>query len=263
MEITLIQAIILSVWGFIAGTDRMSEAFFWFRPIIVSTVSGIILQDPVNGAIVGGLTELAFAGLTPAGGAVPPDPVVAGIMGAVFACCTDVGPTAAVGLALPFSVLMQYIVMLMYTAYLGFMKKLDQLIEDVNIKGMIRMNILGLVFVGLSYMIFTFLAAYLMQDVISSLIDIIPTWVMHGLEVAGGVMPALGFAMLLTTMFKIEYTPFLIIGFLAATFGGFANILPVALIGLAFALYNYFFGNKEKSESGSHTEIEGDYSNGI
>lgn len=60
MEITLIQAIILSIWGFISGTDRMSEAFFWFRPIIVSTVSGIILQDPVNGAIVGGLTELAL-----------------------------------------------------------------------------------------------------------------------------------------------------------------------------------------------------------
>ena len=259
MSISLVQAIFLALWGFVSGIDRMSEAFFWFRPIIVSSVSGIILGDPVNGAIVGGLTELAFAGLTPAGGAVPPDPVVAGIMGAVFACCAKVNPTAAVGLAIPFSVLMQYIVMLIYTAYTFFMKKIDSMIDVCDVKGLVRINILGLALAGVCYMVFTFLAAYLMQDTISLLIERIPEWLMHGLEVAGGVMPALGFGMLLTTMFKIEYTPFLIIGFLAATFGPFENILPVALIGLAFAMYNYFFNRNKNTDN----ETLGGESDGI
>ena len=257
MSITLFQAILLALWGFVSGTDRMSEAFFWFRPIIVSSVSGLILGDPVNGCMVAGLTELAFAGLTPAGGAVPPDPVVAGIMGAVFACSAGVSPTAAVGLAIPFSVLMQYIVMLMYTAYSFFMKKIDRMVDDCDVKGLVNINILGLALVGLSYMVFVFLAAYLMQDAISALINNIPAWLMNGLEVAGGVMPALGFGMLLTTMFKVEYTPFLIIGFLAATFGPFENILPVALIGLAFAMYNYFFSGRNQS-SAENTEGEND-----
>lgn len=264
MSITLGQAILLSIWGLITGIDRMSEAFFWFRPIIVSTVAGIILGDPVHGAMVGGLTELAFAGLTPAGGAIPPDPVIAGMMGAIFACSANVSPAAAVGLALPFSVLMQYILVLMYTGYTFFMKPLDHMIDKCDVKGIIKLNIIGLILAGLIYMVFTFCAGYFMQDAISSLIKIIPTWLMHGLEVAGGVMPALGFGMLLTTMFKVQYTPFLIIGFLAATYGHFENILPVALIGLAFAMYNYYFRKEDNNlQSDVRNEEEGEENVGI
>ncbi len=245
MSVTLFQAVLLSIWGLITGTDRMSEAFFWFRPIIVATGAGIILGDPVHGAMVGGLTELAFAGLTPAGGAIPPDPVIAGMMGAIFACGAGVNPAAAVGLALPFSVLMQYVLVLLYTGYAFFMKPLDRMIDKCDVKGIIRLNIFGLFLAGVVYMVFTFLASYLMQDAISALIRIIPEGFMNGLEVAGGVMPALGFGMLLTTMFKVKYTPFIVIGFLAATYGGFNNILPVALIGAAFAMYNYFFKKED------------------
>lgn len=224
----------------------MSEAFFWFRPIIVAAGAGLILGDPVSGAIVGGLTELAFAGLTPAGGAIPPDPVIAGMMGTIFVCTTKITPAAALGLAMPFSVLMQYVLVLMYTAYTFFMKPLDRMIEKADVREIIRLNLIGLALAGVVYMIFTFLAGYLMQDQIRILVETIPAWMMNGLSVAGGVMPALGFGMLLTTMYKVKYTPFVIVGFLAATFGNFANILPVALIGLAFAMYNYFF----KKESG-------------
>lgn len=253
MSITFMQALILSLWAFISGVDRMSEAFFWFRPIVVSSAAGLILGDPAHGAMVGGLTELAFAGLTPAGGAVPPDPVVAGIMGALFACSAGVSPMAAVGLAIPFSVLMQYVVMLMYSAYAFFMKRFDRMIDECDVSGIVRINVVGLAIAGVSYFVFTFLATYLMQDAINSLIQVIPEWLMNGLEVAGGVMPALGFGMLLTTMYKIEYTPFLIVGFLATTFGNFDNILPVALIGLAFAMYNYFFSRRD---SANDTEEE-------
>lgn len=245
MAVSLLQSIVLSIWAFITGSDRMTEVFFWFRPIIVATGAGIILGDPVNGAIVGGLTELAFAGLTPAGGAVPPDPVIAGLMGAVFACTAGVTPAAAVGLALPFSILMQYIVVLMYTAYTFWMKQLDRKIDRCDIKGIIRMQKLGVSIAGLSYLLFTFLATFVMKDAIQSLIQIVPAWLMHGLDVAGGVMPALGFGMLLVIMLKTKYIPFLIIGFLAATYLDFENVLPIALMGAAMAMYNYYFGAKE------------------
>ncbi|RRD93456.1 PTS N-acetylgalactosamine transporter subunit IIC [Clostridiales bacterium COT073_COT-073] len=258
MSITLLQAFLLSLWAFLSGCDRMVEAFFWFRPIIVSTVVGIILGDPVNGAIVGGLTELAFAGLTPAGGAVPPDPVVAGLMGAVFACTGKISPTAAVGLALPFSILMQYIIVLMYMAYTFWMRPFDRKVEACDVKGIVRINIWGTLIAGVAYFIFAFLATYVIQDVIQKAIDRIPAWLMNGFEVAGGVMPALGFAMLLTVMYKTRYLPFLIVGFLAATYLNFTNILPVALIGCSIAMYNYFFGRKE---TGDNTVMEEGESN--
>lgn len=105
MEITLIQGILLAVMAVIVGLDFFLEAFFIFRPLMVSTFTGLILGDVVLGLKVGALIELAFAGLTPAGGTQPPNPVFAGLMGTVLAYTTGCAPEAALGLCLPFSFL--------------------------------------------------------------------------------------------------------------------------------------------------------------
>ena len=77
MEITLLQGILLTIMTIIVGLDFFLEAFFIFRPLIVSTLTGLILGDITLGLKVGALIELAFAGLTPAGGTQPPNPVFA------------------------------------------------------------------------------------------------------------------------------------------------------------------------------------------
>ncbi|MEG1943616.1 MAG: PTS sugar transporter subunit IIC, partial [Angelakisella sp.] len=84
-EITLVQGLLLAILAIIVGTDFWLEALFIFRPIIVCTLTGAILGNLELGLITGGLTELAFAGLTPAGGTQPPNPVLAGIMCTVIA----------------------------------------------------------------------------------------------------------------------------------------------------------------------------------
>ena len=72
MEITLMQGILLAIMCIIVGLDFFLEAFFLFRPLMVSTFTGLILGDVTLGLTVGALIELAFAGLTPAGGTQPP-----------------------------------------------------------------------------------------------------------------------------------------------------------------------------------------------
>lgn len=98
MQITLMQGILLAIMTIIVGLDFFLEAFFVFRPLMVSTFTGIILGDVVLGLKVGALIELAFAGLTPAGGTQPPNPVFAGLMGTVLAYTTGCQPSAALGL---------------------------------------------------------------------------------------------------------------------------------------------------------------------
>ena len=65
MEITFIQGLLLSIAAMIFGIDFWLESFFIFRPLIVSTITGLILGDVKLGLTTGALTELAFAGLTP------------------------------------------------------------------------------------------------------------------------------------------------------------------------------------------------------
>ncbi|MDR2163139.1 MAG: PTS sugar transporter subunit IIC [Clostridiales Family XIII bacterium] len=245
MEISLLQGVMITIWAIIAGCDYQTEAFFIFRPITVATVTGILLGDPITGAMVGGLTELAFAGLTMVGGTTPPDPLVAGLMGAVFAICGHMSPTNALALAIPFCILSEYIHILMSTAYLAWNRIGAKMIKSIDVKGLVSINILGILLSGLVSGIFVFLSTYVIQDTIDAIIGSIPEWLMHGLEVAGGVMPALGFAMLLLVMFKVKYAPFLIVGFLLACFIEFKNLLPIALVGVAFAMFNYFYGRRD------------------
>lgn len=195
MEITLLQGILLTIMTIIVGLDFFLEAFFIFRPLIVSTLTGLILGDITLGLKVGALIELAFAGLTPAGGTQPPNPVFAGLMGTVLAYTTGCDPKAALGLCLPFSFLGQYVILFYYSAFSFFMGKADT----------------------------------------------------HGLEVAGGILPAVGFAMLLRVMMKVKYTPYFIAGFLMACFCEMPNLLPVALLGTVFALID-FFGVKQRKD---------------
>ena len=106
MTITLFQGLMLTIMAVIVGLDFFLEAFFIFRPIIVATLTGAILGDVVLGLKVGALIELAFAGLTPAGGTQPPNPVFAGLMGVVLVYTAGCSPEQALGLCIPFSFFM-------------------------------------------------------------------------------------------------------------------------------------------------------------
>lgn len=257
-EITLIQGLLLALIAFIVGIDFWLEGLFIFRPIIVSTLTGIILGDVKLGLVTGGLTELAFAGLTPAGGTQPPNPVLAGVMTTVIAYTTGSGATESIGLALPFSFLMQYILLFYYSIFTIFMRKLDQSAQEADVVTFRRYNIIPMIIVAITYAVIVFLSTYVAQDLMRSLVDALPEWLTHGLSVAGGILPAVGFGMLLNVMFKLEFLPYLLIGFVVASFIDFSNLLPVAILGVALGLLEYF-----RSDNKQKPSKEDDYSGGI
>ncbi|MFX0560367.1 PTS galactosamine transporter subunit IIC [Tepidibacillus infernus] len=262
-DITLVQGISLAIMAIIVGIDFWLEGLFIFRPIIVSTLTGLILGDLQTGLIAGALTELAFAGLTPAGGTQPPNPVLAGVMTVVIAYTTGTDAKTAIGLALPFSFLMQYIILFYYSSFSFFMAKADKYAEEADIKSFIRLNILTTSIVAVTYGIVVFLSTYVAQDAMQLLVKSMPAWLTHGFEIAGGILPAVGFGMLLKVMLKGQYVPYLIVGFLVASFIPFSNLLPVAMVGAAFAIYEYF-NAKNKAQLVQKVAVEGDdYSEGI
>jgi len=262
-DITLIQGLLLVVLAILVGLDAWLEGLFIFRPIIVSTVTGIILGDVKLGIVCGGLTELAFAGLTPAGGTQPPNPVLAGLMTPVLAYTAGVDEKTAIGLALPFSFLMQYILLFYYSSFSVFMVKADRYAKEANTAAFGRLNILMLVIVALTNGLVVFLCAYVAQSPMRHLVESMPEWLTHGFGVAGGLLPAVGFALLLRVMMKKELIPYFIVGFVFASFIPFSNLLPVAVIGTALALFDYFNNQKKQTATPSTPGGGVDYSDGI
>ena len=252
MEITLMQGIGLAIMAIIVGVDFWLEGFFIFRPIIVSTLTGLILGDLQLGLLTGGITELPFAGLTPAGGTQPPNPVLAGVMTTVIAYTTGTEAGGAMALALPFSFLMQYVILFCYSTFSFFMKGADQAAAEADTARIVKINMICTSIIALLYGLIVFLCALVAQDAMKAFVEMLPAWLTHGFEVAGGILPAVGFAMLLKVMLKAEFVPYLLIGFVIACFLSFSNLLPIAVVGVALALLIY---NIEKSIK-DHTPVQ-------
>ncbi len=265
--ISLLQGILLALWAFIVGIDFWLEALFIFRPIIVATVTGIILGNPTLGIVAGGLAELTFAGLTPAGGTQPPNPILAGVMTVVIAHTSGNSAAASLGLSLPFSFLMQYVILFFYSTFSLFMRRADAAADAADSKGIMKLATMLTLIVGASYAIIVFLSAYVAQDVMRNFVENLWPWVAHGFEIAGGILPAVGFGMLLNVMMKGYYVPYLIVGFLMASFLPFDNLLPVALVGLALALIVFNIDKDRdialKKVSVGSSNTKGDMEDGI
>ena len=262
MTVTLAQGIIVSIFALLAGIDFWLEGLYIFRPMIVCTITGLILGDATTGIIAGGLTELAFAGLTPVGGTQPPNPIMAGIMTVVLAHTTSHSPAAAIGLSLQFSILMQYIILFYYSAFSVLTKKLDNYAQEADIKKFGRLAMLPTLIVAVTYGIFTFLCVYGAQEPMRALVNSMPDWLSHGFEIAGGILPAVGFGLLLKSMLKARYVPYLLIGFTIACFVKFGNLMPVAVIGIALALIEYYRAKKEQERDQQLKELKENALNG-
>jgi PTS system galactosamine-specific IIC component len=262
MTISLAQGLLIALWAFITGIDFWLEGFYIFRPIIVCTVTGLILGDLRLGIIAGGLTELVFAGLTPVGGTQPPNPIMAGIMTVVIAYTTGHSATTAIGLSLPFSFLMQYIILLFYSAYSLLTKKADEYAEKADTKKFTIWVLWPTLLVALVYAVLAFLCVYAAQKPMSNLVGMMPGWLTHGFSIAGGILPAVGFGMLLNNMLHARYVPYLLLGFTAACFIKFGNLMPVAVIGVALALIEYYHQTKQMALEKKLKEVETNSNNG-
>lgn len=253
MTITLMQGLLLGIFAIIAGLDSWLEVFYIFRPIISCTVSGLILGDLQMGIVAGGLTELAFAGLTPAGGTQPPNPAVCGIMTVVIAHTTGISPASSMALSLPFAMLMQYILLMLYTVFTIFMPGMDKAAEEADTKKFARYPYLMMTIVCSLFFIVIFLSSYAAQTPMQQMVQAMPNWLIHGFELAGSALPAVGFSMLLKVLLRMEYVPYLLLGFVVSSFINYSNVLPAAIIGVVFAMIEFF---RDKKNSKLQEEID-------
>ncbi|MCG4788258.1 PTS sugar transporter subunit IIC, partial [Roseburia faecis] len=78
-------------------------------------------------------------------------------MTTVIAWSTGVDAKTAIGLGLPFSLLMQYVILFFYSAFSLFMSKADQYAKETNTAGFARLNWTTTLIVACTYAVITFL----------------------------------------------------------------------------------------------------------
>lgn len=177
---------------------------------------------------------------------MPPDVLVGSGLGTAFAIISGHGPAVALTLALPIALLAQSLKVIIFIIRSWFMDYAMKLAKGANIKSMIWLNMFGLFLQSLMYFIIAFAAILFGSSAVNGFVDSIPKVIMTGLTVAGNLLPAVGFALLLQPMMEKKNFLYFLLGFLMIAYGNLP-ILAVTLFGMILA-YVVVFEKKSFSE---------------
>ncbi|MGL4796842.1 MAG: PTS mannose/fructose/sorbose/N-acetylgalactosamine transporter subunit IIC [Paraclostridium sp.] len=253
MELSFMQIGLILIVTFIAAIDQFNFLESLYRPIVMGPIVGAIMGDLQTGLIVGGSYELMMIGAMPVGGAQPPNAVIGGIMATVFAITSGLDTSAALPLAIPFALLGQYAVTLLFTVMSPLMGLCDKAAEQANPKGIDRINYMAMAILGVSFALVVLAGLLAGQAIGTTLTEVLPQQVWDGLGAAGKMMPALGFAMLLKVMLSKEYIIFMMLGFVLVAYLNLP-LLALAIIGLVVAVYDFNMSIKTKNVGGGMSD---------
>lgn len=240
----LLKSVLLGLIGVFCILDsRLLGRLNFERPLIVSTLVGLVLGDIQKGLTVGAALELISLGLVNIGAASPPDMNMGSIIATSFAILSNASTETALTIAIPIAVFGQMLGILLRTFLSNLTHRADALIEKGEYKKATNIHIIwGPILYSIMYFIPIFLAVYFGADLVKSIVDVIPKWLTDGLNLCSKFLPAFGFALLLNTMLSVKMVPFLLAGFFITAYLNigvtgiaiFACIIAVVLSELKF-----------------------------
>jgi fructoselysine and glucoselysine-specific PTS system IID component len=225
------------------------------RPLVLGPLVGLVLGDLTQGVIIGATLELIFMGNIKVGAAIPPDVVTGGVLGTAFAIISGKGPAIALAIAIPVSIVAEMVISGLFVLRAVLNKKFNQYADDGDYKKIQRLHILSGLLRPLLMGIIILLALQLGAGAMKSFLDMIPAWVQSGLQVAGNMLPALGFALLMNLMFNKTVAPYFFLGFMLAAYLKLP-VIAIGGLGVIIALIVTQVTPKEEPDSGEEATIE-------
>lgn len=202
------------------------------RPLVVGTITGIVMGDMRTGILIGASLEAIFMGAVDIGGALSAEPVTATVLATTFSITLGVNTKAALALAVPIGVFAAFILMFMKNVVMNiFAPLVDKVASDDNSKGLTHLHF-GMWF--LNYFVFslvTFFAVLAGARPVQHLVAQIPDNLMAGLAATGGLLPAVGFAILMRMLWSKQLSPYYFLGFILAAYMNLPSV-AVAAVGI-------------------------------
>lgn len=206
------------------------------RPIVLGTVTGMIMGDITQGIIIGGTLELAFIGAVSIGAYIPPDMISGTILGTAFAIGSGAGPETALALGLPISTIMLAVSTVITTPLtLAMVHVCDRKAAEGDAKGLERWYYITGIIPKLITLPIIPIAYYFGSSVVEQVLGNIPEWLQTGISLSGGMIPALGFAMLAQMIMNKKVAVFFFLGFFMVQYLKI-NTTGVAIFGVILTI---------------------------
>lgn len=215
-------------------------------PIVVGFVLGLIYGQVSQGLLIGASIQLIYLGVIATGGNVPADQALAATIAIPIALQTGMTAEIAVGLAVPFGVLGVFMDQIRRTSNSIWVRWADGYAEKGDRKGIFKCAVIyPAIFAFCLRFIPVFCINLVGSDAVSWLMDVLPAWIITGFSVAGGMLPALGFAIIIITIGRKELLPYFLLGFFAVAYLGIGT-MAAAVFGTLIAVLITINARKNK-----------------
>lgn len=227
MEYGIGIALVLAVVTWICMIGNLGGTLMWQEALIVGTLTGFIVGDVQTGLIIGSTLTLMSLGMWTYGGATIPDFMTGAILGTAFGALPGVGVEGGLAVAVPAALLMTQMDVLGRATTTLFIHGADKAVARGDVKAVTYWHLLGQIPWGLSRALPVFLAVWLGAEPVQAFIMWMPEHFMQAMRLTGSMLPALGFALLLSMMPVKKYWPFAIIGYVLFAY------LKMPMVGIA------------------------------
>lgn len=240
--VLLFQAFIVGVLCYLGAVETVwaygvvGGYYILGRPLVAGFLIGLVFGDVQAGVLCGLAVQGVFIASMHTGGTSSSEITYASYGGIGLALATTKDPAVAVTLAIFIG---QTFGLIFYNLRMAgfsyFNHKAEKAAANLDVKGLILNQIVYTQFITfLVRVIPIMLAIYFGKDLVESLLKSMPEVVTHIVSVLGGVLPALGIAMLMNILIKKKAE--LVFFFLGFVLIAFAKLNTVALVFIAAAI---------------------------
>lgn len=236
MAINTFQIILLFIVSCIIGMESILDEFQCHRPLIACTLIGLILGDIKTGIIVGGTLEMIALGWMNIGAAVAPDTALASIISTILIISGQQSIGTGIALAIPLAAAGQVLTIIVRTISIAFQHMADIASKRCNLTALSWIHITALMLQAMRIAIpATIVGISIGTETIHHILHSIPEVITNGLNIAGGMIVVVGYAMVINMMRAGYLMPFFYLGFVITAFTEF-NLVALGAIGIIMAI---------------------------
>ena len=255
-----ISMILVVLVAFLAGIEGILDEFEFHQPLVACTLIGLVTGNFTAGIVLGGTLQMIALGWANIGAAVSPDAALASVASAIILVLGGQGVKgvpAAIAVAVPLAVAGLFLTMVVRTLAVPIVHAMDAAAEQGNIRKLEVWHILAICMQGIRIAIPAGALLFIPAKTVSDFLNSMPAWLTDGMAIGGGLVVAVGYALVINMMATKEVWPFFILGFVVAAITQL-TLIAIGAIGVALALIYLNLEKKGGSSNGGGGNNTGD-----
>ena len=244
---SFITILLIAVIALLAGMEGVLDEFQFHQPIVACTLIGLVSGYLEEGIILGGSLQMIALGWANVGAAIAPDAALASVASAIIMVKGLGGATdaqtvidSAIAVAIPLSVAGLFLTMVCRTLAIPIVHFMDAAAEKGNFRGIETWQIIAILMQGVRIAIPAVALCYIPAEAVQAALEAMPAWLADGMSIGGGMVAAVGYAMVINMMATKETWPFFALGFVVACISEI-TLIGLGVIGVVIALLSHLF----------------------